>query len=447
MVRATPDNRYGPTTWIVDASAAKGSHTTIASAIADSSAGDTIYVHSGTYTENITTKAGVRIMSDLTGMQGPAAIIAGTVTMTEGGVHSLAGLQISSNGAVCIDVTGSNTIQSEVVNCRINMTNGDGVAINNANAGINFVNCRFDQTGNNLDYFNLTSCSFVKFMYCDFLASAATKGTSTIASGEVQLRWCAIQGHQFTTSSSGVIEFWDSYSDQEGNIVFLTTAGTGTSAIFGCYIESGTSAAISVGAGTTVNLRDSCIKSSNAAPVAGAGTINYVNVSFAGTTSEITTTTQSAGYTQLGKWRALGQPAFLATGSNVNDVTGDATAYTLTFTTEVFDQNSNFDGTSTFTAPITGRYELNCFVSTQQIGAGHTTGTLALVTSNRTYTQFTGNPANMATAGGAWRGGFSVLADMDAADTATVVVTISGSTKTVDTQSSPASTFSGALIA
>ena len=51
------------------------------------------------------------------------------------------------------------------------------------------------------------------------------------------------------------------------------------------------------------------------------------------------------------------QPAFLATvTSQISNVTGDGTLYVLVWDAEVFDQGSNFDGTSTFTAPIAGRY-------------------------------------------------------------------------------------------
>lgn len=51
------------------------------------------------------------------------------------------------------------------------------------------------------------------------------------------------------------------------------------------------------------------------------------------------------------------QPAFFAyLNATQNDVTGDGTVYTLAFPVEIYDQANNFDGTSTFTAPVTGLY-------------------------------------------------------------------------------------------
>jgi len=59
------------------------------------------------------------------------------------------------------------------------------------------------------------------------------------------------------------------------------------------------------------------------------------------------------------------QPAFLAcvsTGSLLNK-TGAGTDYTIVFATEIYDVNSDFDGTSTFTAPVSGKYTLTSGVS------------------------------------------------------------------------------------
>jgi hypothetical protein len=42
----------------------------------------------------------------------------------------------------------------------------------------------------------------------------------------------------------------------------------------------------------------------------------------------------------------------------LSNVTGNGTAYTVVFGNEIYDRNSDFDGTSTFTAPVTGIYDL-----------------------------------------------------------------------------------------
>lgn len=139
------------------------------------------------------------------------------------------------------------------------------------------------------------------------------------------------------------------------------------------------------------------------------------------------------------------QPAFLAYNSSVrSNQTGDGTAYTLIFDTERFDQNNDFDGTSTFTAPVTGKYFLSVFVLAQDVTATMTS-TLQIITSNITYTL--GNAAATAMTGN-YPMQFSVLADMDAGDIATCVITLGGGAKVVDIYGGagdPRTVFSGYL--
>lgn len=144
-------------------------------------------------------------------------------------------------------------------------------------------------------------------------------------------------------------------------------------------------------------------------------------------------------------------PAFLENVAAIRtDVTGDGTGYTVVYGTEKFDQDNNFDGTSTFTAPVTGKYLLSFTVFLQQIGVAHTSGSLSIVTSNNTFTGGFGSPAVNADASGQLSLTVTTLADMDASDTATTQVTVSGSTKTVDVTTGGASSlrtmFSGVLV-
>jgi len=135
--------------------------------------------------------------------------------------------------------------------------------------------------------------------------------------------------------------------------------------------------------------------------------------------------------------------------SVVLNVTGDGTTYTGTFTTERFDQNADFDGTSTFTAPVTGRYYLIYICRMPDVAAVHTSGYLNIVTSNRTYSNCIGDYGNMYSTGAPTADtlavNFQVLADMDAADTATCTVTVSNGTKVVDLSGSTTNVFMGYL--
>ena len=135
------------------------------------------------------------------------------------------------------------------------------------------------------------------------------------------------------------------------------------------------------------------------------------------------------------------QPAFLATANTQTDVTGDGTTYTVLFANEIFDQGSNF-ASNTFTAPVTGRYFLSARISFYGLLVGHTFQLFSIVTSNRSYRTLNSVATNSFTENGM---GVSVLADMDAGDTATVQLEIAGSTKVVDIDAAAYTDFSGHL--
>ncbi len=120
-------------------------------------------------------------------------------------------------------------------------------------------------------------------------------------------------------------------------------------------------------------------------------------------------------------------PAFLAFNSVIDsNVTGDGTTFTLIFDSEVFDQGSDFDGTSTFTAPVTGRYTFQFNVTVSGLVSGNTGNNFHLLTSNRTYRTASlniGLVRHVAAANNFILKG-SCTADMDAADTAVVQVRI-----------------------
>jgi len=124
---------------------------------------------------------------------------------------------------------------------------------------------------------------------------------------------------------------------------------------------------------------------------------------------------------------------FARNTTSPTNVTGDGTNYTMTFTTEQFDLNSDYDGTSTFTAPITGRYTLGTSVDVSDLTASNTLGRISIVTTARTYDVlqvgigkiFYVNVANLNGA---------IFVDMTAGDTATVQLNVAGSTKIVDIQ-------------
>ena len=115
------------------------------------------------------------------------------------------------------------------------------------------------------------------------------------------------------------------------------------------------------------------------------------------------------------------QPAFLAHGSgSQDDMTAGSTA-TVVLSTEVYDQNSDFTS-NTFTAPVTGRYFLVFTFLFTDVDTDCTEVEIRINTSNRIYRLFQ-VPSKQLSADGSIGDSFSVVADMDANDTAIIQVT------------------------
>jgi len=149
------------------------------------------------------------------------------------------------------------------------------------------------------------------------------------------------------------------------------------------------------------------------------------------------------------------QPAFLARlNVDRNNVTGDGTIYTIDFGAEVFDQGNNFNNTTTFTAPVTGKYVFYATASIIDLTDNHTTGYLDISTSNRSYKSCMwdwGTFRSPAINGNQVTLTHTVCCDMDIADIMQFRVKVSNSTKVVDINTSgvvnPFTTLSGYLVA
>jgi hypothetical protein len=138
------------------------------------------------------------------------------------------------------------------------------------------------------------------------------------------------------------------------------------------------------------------------------------------------------------------QPSFQVRKSgNQNNLAANDSAQTITFDTEVFDGNSDFTG-NTFTAPVTGKYMLsiNTYLGSTDIDAAY-----ILVGINTTLRNYYRLIAPKFTADQNYYGmNFSVVADMDAGDTAISIYQQNGGAAQVDIIASNGTQFSGYLL-
>lgn len=151
-----------------------------------------------------------------------------------------------------------------------------------------------------------------------------------------------------------------------------------------------------------------------------------------------------------GRMTNTAQPCFYAfIPSNDNNVTGDGTTYTLGTNvafTKSFDNGSNFSTNGIFTAPVTGKYYFSGSCLVGGIGILFTSSILSIATPLLTLT-ILGNPGALINASGQTTIHLSGIVSLNASDTATFKIQVSGSTKTADVIGGNGSTyFQGFLI-
>jgi len=117
------------------------------------------------------------------------------------------------------------------------------------------------------------------------------------------------------------------------------------------------------------------------------------------------------------------QPAVFANAPTDNNETGNGSTHTIIWSTEIYDRNADFDGASTFTAPVTGIYHIAVLCYLVGVTTAGVRANLNIVASNRTI--------NLAFGAGIMRDGDGGIAynaaidmDMDTSDTLTIGIRV-----------------------
>lgn len=451
MAVATSDSKFGRQKWIVSPLLTDGAtHTTVAGAIAAASDGDTIFVRTGTYTENLTLKNGVSIVSDeAPGLIGDVEIV-GKCTATDGATHVFSGIRLTTNGDNLLLVSGTSQTSVIFIDCFIFAADNTAISFTNSNASSSILlnKCSGGIGGAGIAYFASTSAGNIIFNHCVMNGNAASTTLNTISAGSVRIYNTNFFSGIQTTGTAAILAKNTFFNPQDTPSFVIDHQATSTldeaNRLDFCRFRAATNTnpCINVGAGASLALNNCSVSSSNGtSAIQGAGTIVYSGLSMTNQ-SAITATTTTGNIFRPGIIRNDKQPAFLCTvNGNQDDVTGDGTTYTIPFATEIFDKANNFSST-TFTAPYTGKYLFNVLVNFHDTAAAHTTFNLNIITSNRAYRIGNGNPFNMMDASTFLANPGSMIADMDAADTATVTLQVSNGTKVIDVGGSAAQNFS-----
>lgn len=341
LTHALSTNNYGESHLIVSTSAANGTHTTLAGAMADAVSGDTIFLRDSVM-ENVTLTAGVNIAA-WTGETLNTPSITGKLTMTGAGTSNISGIKLITNSDFIIAVTGSANSIVNLNNCFLSISNNTGISFttSGASASITLNNCKGDITTTGITCFSHSSAGLLTFNYCIITNGGQATTASTCSAGAVALRNSRVG---FTITTSSTASFVSDYSFHEApsiNLTMLTLNGNGaTQRILKSYVASGTSSAISIGTGVTVIGTDITTNSSNANAITGAGTLNYSLInSVSGTTLAMNVTGTTSYNNMVGSISFDKGANYLdtyTTGTWTPQLAASGTAFgSITFSTQV----------------------------------------------------------------------------------------------------------------
>lgn len=287
-----PSNTFTTAKWIVSATASDGTHTTIASALTSASSGDTIFIRQGTYTENLTLKAGVNLAAYDCDALTPNVTIAGTCTFTAAGTVSISGIRLQTNSAAAIAVTGSAASILQIKNCYLNFTNNTGITFSAANtsAAIYITDCRGDLGTTGIGLFAHSSTGAMQIVNTFFTNSGASTTASTCSAGVFDTSNSQFLNPITMSSTSG--STWEYSAFISTTNTTVATLGGSTHSCKWCRFQSGSASAISIGGAATF-FQFCDVESTNTNAITGAGTINYTPFAFPSTSKLINTTTQT----------------------------------------------------------------------------------------------------------------------------------------------------------
>lgn len=296
LASSNPTGAFNTAQFIVSATAGQGNYTTIAAALAAASSGQTIFIRSGTYTENLTLVAGVDLVAYVTDSDVPNVIINGKCTFTGAGTVGISGIQLETNSDFALAVTGSAASIVYLNDCYINALNNTAISFTSSSASalINITNCTGNLATTGIGLFTCSSAGTLQIRFSQFTNTGGSSTASTTSATVVNI-YSTIITFPLSTSSTGTMGIaYSNINTIAQNTAALTLAGTGTSSSIFSGFSSGSASAISIGTGTLLTVSDTTtINSTNTNAITGAGSLNFNQLLYSGTSSLNNVTTQT----------------------------------------------------------------------------------------------------------------------------------------------------------
>lgn len=338
MVIANSTNKYSIAKFVVNPILGAGTHQTISAAVASASSGDDIFITVGTYTENVTLKAGINLTA-FVGDGGDSTTsqvnIVGTVSASYSGRSYLNNITIAPSSASILSVTGSNNTVVIMQNCSFLMNGAQGFVFSSSGSGsyIYMTNCRGVCTSG-FAFFNHSSAGTIQINYSLFDGPSDTASILS-GSGRFLLEYSTTT-YPFSHSGTSDISMGYSAVDIQTNETACTLSSTGTFNVTSTSIFSGTASCIDCGSGSTVNLTDALLTTTNVASITGSGTVNLGNahVPNSGTISPTVTSDGPTYFPSISFNQGVDLLSTYKTGTFTPVLSGSISAGTGTYVTQ-----------------------------------------------------------------------------------------------------------------
>ena len=214
-----------------------GDFTTIGSALTAAGAGQNYFYRPGTYTENLTLPANINLTaygcdSSLNGTG--TVIIKGTCTLSTVGTVTISGVQLQTNSAYFLTVSGSVASIVNLNNCYLNCTNNIGIdyTSSSGSSGINVNNCWGNLGTTGIGYFTHSSAGALDINFCNLLNSGASTTASTASAGTLNIYYTYFNAPITTSSTNSLIINYSDIDCGTNVAIALTVGGSGTNKIF-----------------------------------------------------------------------------------------------------------------------------------------------------------------------------------------------------------------------
>lgn len=326
-------NTFTTAKWIVSALASDGTHTTIQAAINAASSGDTIFIRPGSYTENPILKSGVDLVAYVTDADVPNVIISGTCTFSGAGTVGISGIELQTNSAFALTVSGSAASVVYLVDSFINCLNNTGISFTSSSgsSAINIINCSANLATTGIALFSSSASGTLYTEYCICNNTGGSTTANTISAGLWNCFYSDI-ANPTTISGTCTLSAYNSIFSAPNATAITLTATSAPGSLHKSTVIGGSASAISIGAGATLIVDFLEVSSSNTNALTGSGALSYGVIFYNGTSTGNNVTTQTAIATQGGllflPGSSLTQNGVLYSGSTRGLISGTAAGTT-----------------------------------------------------------------------------------------------------------------------